>query len=227
MELFHDDGHLTDAGLRALADEALDEMARLEAAEHLGFCDKCLLRYTALLSDDTLMQPEAPLAEGVLKSIRRKARRVLWSRYGTVVAAAGLALAMMGVGSLALPGLRAGAQAAAQAVTAPALPEARAPGTGLDERIDGALTATGRGLSDFFSWLAPKAQAPDAQAANVQAPEPPANSEAVRRQEEEKRQREKHNSVFAQKKPGAQNAAQPAQPQPDGQSDDSRADNSQ
>ena len=50
MELFNKEGHLTDEGLRAVVDGTLDEMGRLEASEHLSFCDSCLVRYTELLA---------------------------------------------------------------------------------------------------------------------------------------------------------------------------------
>ena len=46
MKLFRDDGHLTDEALTALAGESLDDLSRLEIAEHLAFCDLCLQRYT-------------------------------------------------------------------------------------------------------------------------------------------------------------------------------------
>ena len=44
MELFREDGCMTDAGFRAMMDGQLDELGRLEAAEHLSYC--CLL-YTS------------------------------------------------------------------------------------------------------------------------------------------------------------------------------------
>ena len=45
MDIFRHDGHLTDGALAALAaGEPLDEAARLEIAEHLAYCDLCLLR---------------------------------------------------------------------------------------------------------------------------------------------------------------------------------------
>ena len=45
MELFDQtSGCLTNEGLQALADGQLDELSRLEAAEHLAFCDACLDR---------------------------------------------------------------------------------------------------------------------------------------------------------------------------------------
>ena len=65
MELFNKEGHLTDEGLRAVVDGTLDEMGRLEASEHLSFCDSCLVRYTELLADDTLLVPEMPLTPTV------------------------------------------------------------------------------------------------------------------------------------------------------------------
>ena len=45
-KLFDAEGHLTDEGLYALKDGTLDDLGALEAAEHLSFCDYCLLRYT-------------------------------------------------------------------------------------------------------------------------------------------------------------------------------------
>ena len=46
MELFRDDGCFTEEGLHALLCGQLDEMGRLEAAEHLAYCDRCMDRYT-------------------------------------------------------------------------------------------------------------------------------------------------------------------------------------
>ena len=41
MESFRKDGCLSDEGLHALIAGQLDELGRLEAAEHLAYCDKC------------------------------------------------------------------------------------------------------------------------------------------------------------------------------------------
>ena len=102
MELFNNEGHLTPQGLKALMDETLDEMGRLEAAEHLAFCDACLTQYTSLLTDDVLRAPEKPLAKGILRRIRKKPGRIPFARYGTVAAAAVLTVVMWGVGNFAL-----------------------------------------------------------------------------------------------------------------------------
>ena len=47
MTCFRPDGHLTDAALTALVrGDCLEELDRLELAEHLAYCDQCLQRYT-------------------------------------------------------------------------------------------------------------------------------------------------------------------------------------
>ena len=98
MELFHENGCLTDAALRAVIDGTLDEMARLEVCEHLSFCDACLLRYTALLDDEVLLTPEEPVAPGVIQRIREKTMRVLVNRYTRAAAVAVLAMALWSTG---------------------------------------------------------------------------------------------------------------------------------
>lgn len=98
LALLGEDGHFTAEGLRAIVEDGLDEMQRLEAAEHLSFCDSCLLRYTELLADDTLLEPEQPVAPSVLQRIRRQTMRVLVNRYTTVAAAAVFALIIWGTG---------------------------------------------------------------------------------------------------------------------------------
>ena len=85
MELFLENGHLTDEALHASLEGTLDEMGRLEVAEHLSFCDSCLVRYTSLLEDDVLLEPEHPLTPGVLERIRRRVVRVFFNRYAAAV----------------------------------------------------------------------------------------------------------------------------------------------
>ena len=45
---FAPDGHLTDCAFDDLLHSEPDELARLEIAEHLAFCDHCTERYTEL-----------------------------------------------------------------------------------------------------------------------------------------------------------------------------------
>ena len=54
-KLFDAEGHLTDEGLYAIKDGTLDDLGALEAAEHLSFCDYCLLRYTAMIDAAPVM----------------------------------------------------------------------------------------------------------------------------------------------------------------------------
>ncbi len=91
MANFRPDGHLTDEALQALVSEApMDELERLEAAEHLAFCDQCLLRYTQLLTPQTLRDPPAELEQSLWRRLRQRMARLLMSRYAT--AAAGIVL---------------------------------------------------------------------------------------------------------------------------------------
>lgn len=97
-ELFRPDGHLTDEGIAAILDGSLDEMGRLEASEHMSFCDSCLVRYTSLLADDVLLTPAAPVAENVCQRLRRRTLRVVQGRTARAVAAAVLALSLWSTG---------------------------------------------------------------------------------------------------------------------------------
>ena len=99
MELFDQtSGCLTDEGLRALADGQLNELSRLEAAEHLAFCDACLDRYTALLAGPMIVQPPQDLQKPVWQRIRSQMFRVLTNRYATAAAAVAIAFCLWGSG---------------------------------------------------------------------------------------------------------------------------------
>ena len=74
MKIFRSDGHLRQEALYALVqNQPLEELERLEIAEHLAFCDHCLQRYTQALAESTL----------------------LTSRYATAAAAVALALTLL------------------------------------------------------------------------------------------------------------------------------------
>ena len=74
MELFREDGCMTDAGFRAMMDGQLDELGRLEAAEHLSYCDQCMDRYTALLTADALETPPKSMQGAVMEIGRASCR---------------------------------------------------------------------------------------------------------------------------------------------------------
>ena len=71
MELFDQNGCLTEEGLHAVIGGQLDELGRLEAAEHLSYCDKCMDRYTALLTADVLEEPPRGRSAAALPTHRR------------------------------------------------------------------------------------------------------------------------------------------------------------
>lgn len=96
MDVFRADGHLTDGALLALVqNDPMDELNRLEMAEHLAFCDYCLQRYTDALAGTELLVPERSCQKAVWVRIRNRAIRLVTSRYATAVAAVALALTIL------------------------------------------------------------------------------------------------------------------------------------
>ena len=74
MTCFRPDGHLTDAALTALVrGDCLEELDRLELAEHLAYCDQCLQRYTELLSEGPMLTPARSCRESLRRRIRQRA----------------------------------------------------------------------------------------------------------------------------------------------------------
>ena len=101
MQVFRSDGHLTDEALAALArGDELEELTRLEIAEHLAFCDQCLERYTARLAGTELLMPAHSCRESIWSRIRARTLRMITSRYATAAAAVVLALTMLWGGTL-------------------------------------------------------------------------------------------------------------------------------
>lgn len=153
MNRFRDDGLLTDETLMALArGQELDELSRLEIAEHLAFCDLCLQRYTEVLSQQELLTPEKSCEKTVWHRLRQRTLHVLTSRYATAAAAVALALTMVwGSGRIDF-------------VQKPILPEDRpSVSQGLREwsakwndSLDGAMSGFNEFLSGFGRTQAPQ-----------------------------------------------------------------------
>lgn len=78
MELFDAKGCLSEEGLQALVGGQLDETQRLEAAEHLAYCDRCMDRYTALLTDDVPEQPPRSARGAVMGTIWIRLMQNTW-----------------------------------------------------------------------------------------------------------------------------------------------------
>ena len=99
MELFREDGHLTDQALEALVSgRELNELDRLEMSEHLAFCDLCLSRYTQQLVDEGLMTPAHSCRDTIWWRIRQRAARLLASRWATAAAAIVLVVSLWNFG---------------------------------------------------------------------------------------------------------------------------------
>ena len=98
MNLFFFFFYLSGEGLDALIAGTLDELQSLEAAEHLSFCDDCLLAYTQRLTEDTWQTPPASVQEGLWNKIRARMLRVMVNRYAVAAVAACLALTLWGTG---------------------------------------------------------------------------------------------------------------------------------
>ena len=100
MELFREDGCLSDEGLHALTAGQLDELGRLEAAEHLAYCDKCTDRYTALLTADALSDPPRSVRRTVMGTIWVRLMQSTCGRAAVAGVAAVLALTIWRTGAL-------------------------------------------------------------------------------------------------------------------------------
>lgn len=103
QKYFDAEGHITDRGFQMLLNEELDETPRYELAEHLDFCDRCVERYTDLLTDDSLMAPQEEITPAVMRKLKRRARSILMSRVARVSIAACLALVIWVGGVSRLP----------------------------------------------------------------------------------------------------------------------------
>ena len=100
MELFREDGCFTDEGLKAVIDGQLDELGRLEAAEHLSYCDCCMDRYTSLLTGDRLETPPRQVQNTVMTTIWVRMMQNTYGRMAVSGVAAVLALTMWRSGAL-------------------------------------------------------------------------------------------------------------------------------
>ncbi len=98
-KLFDAEGHLTDEGLYALKDGTLDDLGALEAAEHLTFCDYCLLRYTKMIDSapECLQQPMRDLIPQVQNLMRLRSFRIMTNRYVSTAAAVALGFLLWNV----------------------------------------------------------------------------------------------------------------------------------
>lgn len=91
-DIFNDDGHISDFGFYRLQKNELNEIQSLEIAEHLSFCDKCIEKYTSILSDSNLLEPPETFTISTLKKIKKKITQFICNKYFSVAIAAGFAI---------------------------------------------------------------------------------------------------------------------------------------
>lgn len=95
MNTFNSTGHLTDDALQAfLSAGPLSELDRLEIAEHLEFCDACLLRSVERLPREALLTPAHSCRNTLWPRIRRRSARELAGRFATAAAAIAIAASL-------------------------------------------------------------------------------------------------------------------------------------
>ena len=93
-ECFTPDGHLTEDALTMLIRGELDELSRLEVGEHLSFCDACLERYTAMLTQDVLETPAIDAVRPVMWQVKKQKRWDTIRRYASAAAAVAVTAAL-------------------------------------------------------------------------------------------------------------------------------------
>ena len=99
IRLFDDEtGCLTNDALAGLMEGSLDELQRLEVSEHLSYCDACVERYTALLTDGVLLEAPELMKQSILSALRKRAAKLFVDRYFHMAVAASLTLVLWGSG---------------------------------------------------------------------------------------------------------------------------------
>ena len=142
--LFDDEtGCLTDGALAGLMEGSLDELQRLEVSEHLSYCDACVERYTALLTDGVLLEAPELMKQSVLAALRRRAAKVFVNRYFHMAVAASLTLVLWGSGVFNSFG----------EVRLVRPPEARNPEASISWRLNSFASDVSDGVTDFMDQL--------------------------------------------------------------------------
>ncbi len=142
--LFDDEtGCLTDGALAGLMEGSLDELQRLEVSEHLSYCDACVERYTALLTDGVLLEAPELMKQSVLAALRRRAAKVFVNRYFHMAVAASLTLVLWGSGVFNSFG----------EVRLVRPPEARNPEASISWRLNSFASEVSDGVTDFMDQL--------------------------------------------------------------------------
>ena len=144
-ELFYENGHLTDEAMSALIrQDALDDLQRLEIAEHLSFCEECLRRYLQAMEESILTEPPGTPGQDAIRIFRRKEKLISFKRVITMAAAACLAIVFWWSGLFSWP--------AALTMDEPPIRHAQEPPAihpGPLEKLYGGLSSVTEGLGQW------------------------------------------------------------------------------
>ncbi len=142
-EFFNDQGHLTAAAFNALAQQQpLDELTRLECAEHLAFCDECIEAYCLFLTDDLLLDPPAPQSAAAIRRAKSAELRVLAGRYVRAAIAAGFAITLWAGGVFSFDYVGKSGEALASAASSAVV---------FSQQVDQWKLGFSEGLASFFN----------------------------------------------------------------------------
>lgn len=81
---FEKDGHLTKKAFEDLELGCIDEIYRLEIAEHLSFCDICTEKYTQFLCGQEWENPGKSMADEITRRVNRENRMIFLKRCARV-----------------------------------------------------------------------------------------------------------------------------------------------
>lgn len=102
-EFFKEDGHLTDFAFDSIINDNIEELNRLEIAEHTSFCDECLLKYMDLLDNSVLICPPEIMEQNIMLKIAKNTRRLHLNQYFSMAIAACFAMIFWVTGVFELP----------------------------------------------------------------------------------------------------------------------------
>lgn len=97
-ELFNSDGHLTDYAFNAIVGDELNEINRLEVAEHTSFCDECLTKYINVLDSTELLCPSENVKINVINRISYINKKALLKQFIPMAIAACFAIVFWSTG---------------------------------------------------------------------------------------------------------------------------------
>ncbi len=95
---FTDSGHITKQAFKQFLNGKLNDLACLEIAEHLSFCDECIECLVDETNSTLLFTPPHEMKKNIIKTLYVRTAKALLNKYTAYVAAAVIALVLWGSG---------------------------------------------------------------------------------------------------------------------------------